>query len=226
MVVGWFFAMPVYWNLEGIVNANMPKDVVYKAIITTLPGAFLLRLKMAAYIGVFLTLPFTVHQLWGFIAPGLKPNERRPIKIIAPISTLLFFGGAACCWYILPPTVYWFGTFMQDMKDTQLMLEAGTMVFLLVNMILAFGLGFQMPIVVYFLAIVEIVTPQAMMKYWRHAVVGVVIASAVITPSGDPLSLSMMAVPLIALFFASVFAARVTLRKRRSKQDAELDDLD
>jgi sec-independent protein translocase protein TatC len=226
ILVGWFFAMPLYWHLEGLVKSNLPKGVNYQTMITTLPGAFMLQLKMAAYIGVFVTLPFSVHQIWGFVAPGLRPNERKPIKVIAPISTFLFFLGAWSCWYILPATVYWFGSFMTGMRDTALMLEAGQMVFLLINMILCFGLGFQMPLVVYFLATLEIITPKAMMKYWRHAIVGVVIASAMITPSGDPLSLSVMALPLIALFFASVFAARLTLRKRRSKEDAELDDLD
>ena len=226
MVVGWFFAMPVYWALEGIVKANMPKGVSYTAMITTIAGAFMLQLKMAAYIGVFITLPFTIHQVWGFVSPGLRPNERRPIRILAPVSTGLFFFGAWACWYILPATVYWFGTFMTDMRDTKLMLEAGQMVFFLINMILSFGVGFQMPIVVYFLASLEIVTPKAMMKYWRHAVAGVVVAAAVITPSGDPLSLTVMAVPLILLFFASVFAARWTIRKKREANDEDLDDLD
>jgi sec-independent protein translocase protein TatC len=186
----------------------------------------MLRLKMAFYIGLFVTLPFSVYQIWGFVAPGLKANERRPLKVVAPISIVLFFAGAGACWFILPMTVTWFANFMYGFEDTKLMLEAGSMTFLLVKMLLSFGIGFQMPIVVFVLARLEVVTPAAMMKYWRHAVVGVVIASAVITPSGDPLSLAVLSVPLIALFFLSVWAARVTLRKQKAQEDAELNDLD
>ena len=115
-------------------------------------------------------------------------------------------------------------SFLGNFPDTELMLEAGTMVFLLVKMMLAFGVGFQMPLVVFFLAKLEIITPDAMMKYWRHAVVGVIVAAAVITPGGNPFVLAMMALPLIALFFISVAAARWTIRKR--KDDDELNDLD
>lgn len=226
MVFGWFYALKVYNYLEEMVKANMPSGVTYEAMITTLPGGFMLEIKMAFFIGLFLALPFTVHQVWGFVAPGLKPNEKKPIKVLAPISTALFFIGCWMCWWILPPTIRWFGSFMVDFKDTKLMLEAGSMVFLLIKMMLSFGLGFQMPILVFFLARLEIVTPEAMLRYWRHAVVSVVIASAMITPSGDPLSMSVMAAPLIALFFISVFAARYTLKRSKSKDDEELDHLD
>jgi sec-independent protein translocase protein TatC len=225
-VAGWFLALPVYKYLEDLVKENVAPGVPYESVFITMTAAFMLQIKMAFYIGLFLTLPFTVHQLWGFVAPGLRPNERKPFKIVAPISTVLFFMGAGACWFILPVTVTWLTSFSQSFPETKMMLEAGSMVFLLIKMILSFGIGFQMPIVVFVLARLEIVTPQAMMKYWRHAVVGVVVASAIITPSGDPLSLAVLSVPLIALFFASVYVARWSLRKQRSKEDAVLDDLD
>ena len=210
--------------LENIVQTNMPENLDYETIITTLPGSFMLHLKLAFYLGLFVTMPFSVYQLWGFIAPGLKPQERKPVKIIAPISVLLFAGGVGACWTILPATVNWFAGFMFDFEGTKLLLEAGTMVFLLLKMMLSFGVGFQMPVVVFFLARLEIITPEAMVKYWRHAVVGVIIASAMITPSGDPFSLAVMSLPLILLFFVSVFAAKWTMRKKNVAD--ELDDLD
>ncbi len=226
MVAGWFLSMPVYQYLEKIVERNLAEGVAYEPIFTGLTSAFMLQIKMAFYIGLFLTLPFTVHQLWGFVAPGLRPNERKPFRIVAPISTLLFFAGAGACWLILPVTVTWLTAFSQNFPNTKMMLEAGSMVFLLIKMILSFGVGFQMPIIVFVLARLEIVTPKAMLQYWRHAVVGVIVASAIITPSGDPLSLAVLSLPLIGLFFLSVWAARVTLRKQRAKEDAVLDDLD
>jgi sec-independent protein translocase protein TatC len=218
--------MPVYRYLEDIVKDNVATGVPYKPVMFTLTGPFMLKIKMAFYIGLFLTLPFTVHQLWGFVAPGLRPSERKPFKIVAPVSTVLFFMGAGACWFILPVTVTWLTMFAKEFPETEMMLEAGSMVFLLIKMILSFGVGFQMPIIVFVLARLEIVTPKAMMQYWRHAVVGVIVASAVITPSGDPLSLAVLSLPLIGLFFLSVWAARVTLRKQRAKEDAVLDDLD
>ncbi len=224
MIGGWFFERQVFNFLEDVVREGIPANIPYEPIIRTLPGAFMLKMKMAFYIGLFATIPFTVYQLWGFIAPGLRPVERKPVKIVAPISVLLFFIGAGLCWMILPMTVTWFASFMADFPDAKLMLDAGSMVFLLVKMMLAFGVGFQMPLVVFFLAKLEIITPDAMMKYWRHAVVGVIIAAAIITPGGNPFVLAMMSLPLIALFFISVAAARWTIRKR--KDDDELNDLD
>lgn len=225
MVFGWIVWADVYKTLEDIVAANIPAGIGYTPIITTVTGGFMLQLKMAFYIGLFLTLPFTVFQIWGFIGPGLRPREQKPLKIIAPISVVLFFGGATLCWFILPVTVTWFANFMFNFEGTQLMLEAGTMVFFLVKMILSFGIGFQMPIIVFVLAMLEIITPDSMMKYWRHAILGVIVASAMITPSGDPLTLAIMSTPLIALFFISVYAAKFTLKKKR-KNDDELNDLD
>jgi sec-independent protein translocase protein TatC len=226
VVIGWFLSMPVYRYLEDIVEANVAEGVPYSPMFTGLTGPFMLKIKMAFYIGLFVTLPFTVHQLWGFVAPGLRPNERKPFRVVAPVSTVLFFMGAGACWFILPVTVTWLTSFAMEFPETNMMLEAGSMVFLLIKMILSFGIGFQMPIIVFVLARLEVVTPAAMMKYWRHAVVGVVVASAVITPSGDPLSLAVLSVPLIALFFASVYVARLSLRRQRAKEDAVLDDLD
>jgi sec-independent protein translocase protein TatC len=226
MVAGWFLANPTYYYLENIVEKNMPPDVSYTTFFPQLTGPFMLQIKMSFYIGLFLTLPFTVYQLWGFVSPGLRPNEKKPFRIVAPVSILLFFLGAVICWSILPVTVTWLASFMYGFEDTKLMLEAGSMAFLLIKMILSFGVGFQMPIIVFVLARLEIVTPKAMLQYWRHAVVGVIVASAIITPSGDPLSLAVLSLPLIGLFFLSVWAARVTLRKQRAKEDAVLDDLD
>ncbi len=225
MVVGWIYSLKVYKILEKIVEENIPDGIDYTPIITTITGSFMLQLKMAFYIGLFMTLPFIVFQIWGFIGPGLRPTERKPLKIIAPVSVVLFFAGAAMCWSILPITVTWFANFMFSFPDTKLMLEAGTMVFFLVKMVLSFGIGFQMPIIVFVLAYLEIVTPKAMMKYWRHAILFVVVASAMITPSGDPFTLALMSVPLIALFFISVAAAQWTIKKKKGRDD-ELDDLD
>lgn len=226
MIAGWFVSLPVYEFLEDLVERNVAPGVTYDPFFPQLTSAFTLKIKMSFYIGLFLTLPFTVHQLWGFIAPGLRPNERKPFKIVAPVSTLLFLMGAGACWFILPVTVTWLTAFSKEFPDTKMMLEAGSMVFLLIKMILSFGIGFQMPIVVFVLARLEIVTPAAMMKYWRHAAVSVIIASAVITPSGDPISLAVLSLPLIGLFFLSVWAARVTLRKQKKAEDEELNDLD
>lgn len=225
MVIGWFYSIDVFYILETIVKTNIPKGINYDSMITTVAGGFMLQLKMAFYIGLFLTLPFTVYQIWGFIGPGLRPTEQKPLKIIAPISVVLFFAGTGLCWSILPITVTWFANFMFNFPGTKLMLEAGTMVFFLIKMVLSFGIGFQMPIVVFVLAYLEIVTPKAMMKYWRHAILFVVVASAMITPSGDPFTLALMSVPLIALFFISVAAAQWTIKKKKNRDD-ELDDLD
>ena len=225
MVAGWFFYLPVFNVLEDIVRANIPPDVEYDPIFINLTAPFMLRLKMAFYIGLFFTLPFTVLQLWGFVSPGLRGHEKKPIKVVAPVSIVLFFIGAGMCWFVLPATITWFVTFVQAFPDTKLMPEAGMMVFLMIKMMLSFGIGFQMPIVVYFLAKFEIVTPKAMLKYWRQAIVVIFLAGAIITPSADPFTLFALSLPLVGLFFGSVWFAQWTIKKNRSDDD-ELDNLD
>ncbi|MDI9635104.1 twin-arginine translocase subunit TatC [Kamptonema cortianum] len=225
MIAGWYLAPMVYRLIDDQVIASLPEGIKYQSAFDSVTTAFMFQLRQSVTIGLILTLPLTVIQLWGFIAPGLKPSERRPFQIIVPISVLLFFLGSYLGWLILPPTLNWFAGFNAGYPGTQIIQNPAEIIAFCTRMMLAFGLGFQLPIIVFFLVRLGVVQPNFFTRYWRHASLGVVLGAAILTPSGDPFSLMILSLPLIILLFGSVYAAKMTL-KPRDKQDDELNNLD
>lgn len=223
-IVGWFAHDWVYPALSKHMKSLVDQTgIKYEEVFLSFTDPFMLKMKVSFCLGLFLVGPFVVLQLWGFIAPGLKANERRPFQIIGPLSAFLFFLGCLLCWAILPPTVSWFVDFARtSFPDTRITQQAGTLIFFVINMMLAFGLGFQLPLVVYFLAYVGILPPESLSKYWRQAVVIIFIVAAIATPSADPLSMSMMAIPLCVLFMLSVLAVKVTKKKQVLANKSEI----
>ncbi|MCU0315620.1 MAG: twin-arginine translocase subunit TatC [Fimbriimonadaceae bacterium] len=226
--LGWWPLQPiVYKALVNQVNAGLPKDFQLTEAILNITEPFFLTLRLSLWIGAILTIPFAVYHLWGFVKPGLKPNEIKPLRIVVPISVVLFVIGASLGWYVLPPTIGWFVSFAANYQGVQVIANVRDLVFLCAKLILAFGLSFQLPLVVYFLTRVGIVTPETLMRSWKHSVVGVFVFAAVLTPTGDPITMSVLAVPLCLLFFASVIAAKTSAKKSKAQERVdELNDLD
>ena len=222
--LGWFVTRPLYDFLTDVYRANLPKGLDYAEPFRSVAEPFLLKLKLAFYIGLTVTAPYLVLQLWGFIAPGLRPHERKPIKFLAPFSLVLFAVGCWAGWATLPQAFVWFAGFFGEFPSTSLYQEPGTMVFFIVKMVLAFGLGFQLPVVTFFLAKVGILSTETLFRHWRQATVAIFALAAILTPSGDPVTMVAMAAPLTLLFFASIMAVKFTSRK--SLRDPVLNDLD
>jgi sec-independent protein translocase protein TatC len=122
---------------------------------------------------------------------------------------------------ILPSAVSFFISFSADFQNVEIKQEAGKMVFFVLKMMLAFGISFQLPLVVYALGMLELLTAETLIKYWRQAATFIFIASAVITPSGDAFSMAMMAVPMVILFLISVYFVNLTQKKRRKEREEE-----
>lgn len=220
-VIGWYLQPWVYDQLSNLVKPYLAKLPDYKEPFKSFTEPFMLKLKLGFFIGLILVLPFCVLQVWGFIEPGLKESEARPLKVVAPLSVLLFAIGAFFCWIILPSAFAWFMSYVEEFPGTVLYPEPGTMVFFILKMLLAFGLGFQLPLLVYFLARVGLLSPDSLKTYWRQATVIIFFAAAIITPSNDMFSMLMMAVPLTLLFFVSMWAVQVSARKRQREEEAE-----
>lgn len=218
----WFLVPQFYTRLEGHIKSLMPPNFQYTEIFLGITDAFMLRIKLSFTLGLLISLPLIVIQVWGFVEPGLKPNERKPFKIIGPLSVLLFALGCYFCWLVLPTTIQWFVAITQDsfsgIKVTQ---EAGRMVFFVLNLMLAFGICFQLPLIVFFLAAVGIISSDTLRDYWRQAVVIIFLVAAIATPSNDPITMMMMAIPLCILFLLSVVAVRFFAK---NKETDALDD--
>ncbi len=226
-VAGWFLALPLYDYLTKVTRASVPKWLNYTEQFNSFTGPFMLQLRMATVIGLVFAMPYAIWELWQFVKPGLKPHERKPVRILAPVSLGLFLLGCTVGWLMVPPTIKWFCSFFRDFKGSLLLQEAGTLVFILVKLVVAFGIGFQLPIVTFFLTKIGIIQSETLFRSWRHATVAIFILSMVLTPSGDPFTMLAMAVPLTILFFGSVLAVKLTTKDhKRNLPEHELNNLD
>jgi sec-independent protein translocase protein TatC len=219
---GWFLEPVIYSRLEKSVTdvvVQRRPHLVYHHVFHNITDAFMLKLQLSFLIGVILALPFCILQLWAFVKPGLKPNERKPVGRIAPFSVLLFFMGAGFCYMILPSAIGWFTTYVDDFPDIVINQEAGKMVFFVLKMLLAFGLAFQLPLLVFLLGWIGILTPDTLLKYWRQSTVAIFSISMIITPSNDAFSMLMMAIPLTFLFIISVFLVKWTTKRRTALKE-------
>jgi sec-independent protein translocase protein TatC len=216
--VGWVEFKPVYTYLVTVINngimAGLPKGTDYKEMFPNATEPFLLQLRLSFLIGMILAFPFIVIQLWGFVAPALKPNEQKPFKKLAPLSAALFVMGAGFAWYVTPSALKWFVQYLDNFPTTALYQQAGTMVFFVLKLLLAFGFAFQLPIVVYGMGIAGILSAETLLKYWRQSSFVIFVVAAIVTPSNDPVTMLAMAIPLVLLFIASVYAVKFVQRKK------------
>lgn len=227
-VVGWFAAK---WMNEliltrtlGAIQSGAPKGTQLNISFTDATQPFMVLMRQSFMLGLLIALPFIVAQLWGFIAPGLKENERKPVRQILPFSILLFFLGVYFCWLILPATYQWFSGFMETFPSAELNQNPEQLVMFALKMMAAFGICFQLPLVVYGLGKIGILSPETLMQYWRQATVFIFFIAAAITPSQDPISMLMMALPLTILFIISVYAVKLTTKPIAPKEDVVVFD--
>lgn len=167
--------------------------------------------KMAIYIAIALTLPFTVYQLVAFLAPGLTRKEKRMLYSSLPFVGILFATGVSYAYFVAAPRALDFlENVLADIIDWGGMDGAETVVFYL-TLMMGLGISFQLPVVMFILAKIGIVTPKKMRQWRKYAFLLIMIASAVITPSTDPVNLMFVAVPLTILYelgivISSIFA--------------------
>ncbi|MBB6049233.1 twin-arginine translocase subunit TatC [Armatimonas rosea] len=205
MVVTYNFFKPLY----RIINDPLTRALVQHGVSGTIKfdsvqDAFFLKLQVSFIAGLAIALPLLVMELWGFIKPALTPKEREPVKFLAPFSVLLFLAGVGTGYAVLPLAYDWMVGYLGDVPDAQLLQDAAKYLLLSVKIILAFGIAFQLPVVLLFLARVGILTSKLMVAYWRHAVVVLAALAAIFVPSNDPITMVMMAVPMAGLYLLSI----------------------
>lgn len=172
--------------------------------------------KMALYIAIGVTLPFTVYQLVAFLAPGLTRREKRMLYASLPFVGLLFAMGVSYAYFVAAPAALDFlEGVLSDLIDWEGLDGAETVLFFL-TLMMGLGISFQLPIVMFILAKIGIVTPQKMRQWRRYAFLAIVVISAIITPSTDPVNLMLVAIPLTILYelgiVISAIFAKTTMR--------------
>ncbi|MBI4307265.1 MAG: twin-arginine translocase subunit TatC [Chloroflexi bacterium] len=173
--------------------------------------------KVALLTGFILALPFTLYQVIMFVAPGLRPQERRWLFIFLPAAFVSFILGAAFCYFVLlPPAVRFLLSFGGDLVTPQIRIS--NYMDLVLGLMFWVGIVFETPLVMYFLARLGIVSPQALGRFRKFFVVLAFVIAAVITPTPDPINQALVAVPLIILYELGVQLARLAARARRRAQ--------
>ncbi len=188
-------------------------------LVTNILDPFSLRLKVAGYGGLFLAMPVLLWQLWRFIAPGLYRRERRYAIAFVGTSLVLFVLGAGVAYLTLSKAV----EFLVQIGGPDIDIRSGPNEFVRLSlfMMLAFGLGFEFPIVLVALQMLGVVTPQQLSSWRRQVVLVIVVLAAAITPSGDPFSLAALAVPMYLFYELSVLLGRLLVRRRERTPDPE-----
>lgn len=192
-----------------------------KLIYTGLTQPFWVDMSVGMWAGIFVASPFIFHQLWKFIAPGLYKRERRFGVTFAVSSALLFVTGALFCFYFALPKLYNF-LLSYNSRNLQSLPNIQEYLDLTRDSMLAFGAIFELPLLIFFLSLIGLVTHRTLWKFSRWFIVLSFVIGAILTPGPDVVSQFMMATPMIVLYNISILIAwRVT--KRREAKAAELE---
>ncbi|HRC57672.1 MAG: twin-arginine translocase subunit TatC [Myxococcales bacterium] len=194
-----------------------PPNMVFSSV--TEP--FWVYMSVALWAGIFVASPFIFFQLWRFVAPGLYKRERRVGVVFALFSGVFFVSGALFCYHMVLERLYEFllGYATAELRP---MLVMKDYLDLTRNMMLAFGGVFELPLLIYFLALANLVTPRGLWRFNRWFVVLAFVVGAILTPSPDVVSQIMMAVPMILLYNLSIIAAHFVYRGKKRREAEEL----
>jgi sec-independent protein translocase protein TatC len=193
--------------------------------VNGLLGGFSIALKVSLMTGVVVSSPVWLYQLWAFLAPGLHKNEKRYTIGFVATGVPLFLAGAALAYVILPQTAKIMIGFVP--KNTVNLLALDDFIDLVVRMVVVFGLAFELPLVLVLLNFTGIVSGRRMLGWWRGMVIGITVFAAVATPTGDPLTMSLLAAPIVFLYFLAMGICFFNDSRRERRRAADPDfDLD
>jgi sec-independent protein translocase protein TatC len=220
-IVAWLVLSIVTWFFSGrildFLLAGIPVENLYFNAPTE---AFVVRIKLSFILGFLVAFPYVLFRFWAFISPGLFSREKRAVFPLVFFSTILFYIGVVFAYWVLIPIVLdflvRFGTEM-----LRPLLSVGKYFGFVARLCFAFGLVFQLPLVIVFLTGIGMISPRELIKQWRWAILVIFVAAAILTPP-DPASQLLMALPLVALFLISVLLSMI-IEKRRKDEDEEED---
>ncbi|TLM98274.1 MAG: twin-arginine translocase subunit TatC [Actinobacteria bacterium] len=181
-------------------------------------ATFTLRFKVATYAAIVVASPIIIWQVMAFFLPALKPKEQRYVVPTFGTMVALFIGGIAFCYIVVAPTAFeWMvaqagGNSVQVLPDAALWFQA------VLLLLFAFGLGFQLPVIVFYLMIFNIVPYNKLRANWRYAYVIIVTTAAIATPDWSPVTMGALAAALIVLYEGSMLLARIVLSRRIGEQ--------
>ncbi len=205
--------------LAALKAANLTQQLVY----THPAGGFNLIITLGIYIGVVLASPFVLYQIWLFVAPALYKHERSAIAGFLFSTVFLFLAGIAFGYFVtLPYMLRFLVTFtVVSLPGIIPMISVSEYFDLTLMVLLGFGLVFELPILIFFLTLFGIVTPQFLWKNIRYAILVIAVVAAIITPTPDAMTMLIFMAPMVGLYFIGIAVSAVVVRKKNRREAAE-----
>ncbi len=209
-----YFHKDIYEFIAIPIRRALPPD--YNLVIINPTDGFTLYIKVALLAGICLTIPFTLYEVWKFIAPGLYRKEKKYVVPFLISSVFLFLLGTAFCYYIVLTPAYTF--LLRIAEDFTPMITVKEYLDLTLAMLLGFGLVFEMPVIIAFLSLFGLVSARFPWTKFKYAVIIMVGIAALISPTGDAFNLLLWTAPMIVLYIISIGIAALFAARRRKRE--------
>ena len=230
LAIGYFIAMP--YLFDQVVLAPCHNDFVFydllrqigeklnlegdfftqefnvKLININLAAPFFIHMSTAFWMSVVTAAPYIFYEVWRFVAPALYKHERKGVRKALVMGTVMFFVGVALGYFMVYPLALRFLSTYQLIAAIENQISLNSYIDNFMMLVLCMGLAFELPLVTWLLSLLGIIHRGTLRKYRRHAIVGVVVLAAVITPTGDPFTLSVVAIPLYLLYELSILMVK------------------
>jgi sec-independent protein translocase protein TatC len=205
-------------GLHGVAQAT--KQCPNGAIVFSGPTAQVsLSFKIAMYVGIVLASPVWLYQVWAFLAPGLYKKEKKYSLAFIGAAVPLFVAGVTVCYFLFPLIMQVLLSFLSGAGGATLLDASQYMTFIL-QMMTVFGVSFVLPLVLVLFNFIGIMSSKAMRKWWRGIVLAIFIFAAIAVPTGDPIGMSVLAIPICLLYFGAVGVAELNDRRRARRRAA------
>jgi sec-independent protein translocase protein TatC len=212
LVIGVAISASFTTNIIDILSKPIGGINTLQAIdVTETVGVFM---RVALIVGFALALPYIAFELWLFAAPGLNVRARKMGLLGIPFTLVFFIGGILFSYYFLLPTAL---PFLLTFMGIQTIPRASSYINFVTGLLFWIGVAFEFPLVIYVLSLMGLVTPKMLAKYWRYAIVIIAIIAAAVTPTVDPVNMSLVMAPMILLYFLSIGLSQIAVLGQRKK---------
>ena len=223
-VIGWVYYQPIFAfiskPMEDVVRQAQSEGRNVQLTITDVAGAFTLQIQVALITGIIIASPVWIYQLWRFITPGLHKHERRYAIAFAVIAVPLFLSGVVMSYLVMPGALrLLFGFTPQTVANFP---QVDTYLSFFTRMLIVFGVGFLTPLLLISLNVFGVLTGKKLASWWRFIIFGVFLFGAIATPTGDPINLCLLSLPILVLVGAALVFCFLN-DKRRARKNPEAD---